>query len=794
VKLARSSLLLIVLAAGCGRTGDSGASLDLGTALDMRGDSGSDQHDLSAPLDFSLHHDMSLRDLATAPDFASAGDLATPPDLALPRDLTTGPDLAPPAIDLAGVDMGRSTTCSANGTPTSPQLYAAQIFDVCGGARVIRSADLDRDGRSDLVVACTSSLVANVQVMLSGSDGTPRQTTNYLFTMAAPQDLAIADVDGDGLVDIVFAGGMQLGVLKGHGDGTFSDPQTPLTISSNTSGMTAGDFNGDGYADVAIVDSVSALTAIYLGSANGLVDGAQYNGIGGTGIVSADLNRDGYIDLALAQGYSIAILRGAGNGTFAQVQSLSTPVGVTRVAAGDFNGDGNIDLAFVSPNWVGLTVSFADNNGKFGSVKIVNPPAGAPSYNELATADLDGDGMADILAVPGSVWFGRSDGSFSSSAISVFGDSVRIADINGDGYLDAAFASTDYYTNGQMPLIFGVGGGRFRAPFERDDTVFSSPIIVADVNGDGANDVLSTFNATLKVALGGGDGTMSVATDQSGLPSPYAHTYVVGDVNNDGAVDIVSSSADSSQAVVWVALGHGDGTFPPPYSVPVTRYERELALADMDGDGRLDLIAGDVFSGAVTTYQGHGDGTFAAGWDHMTSTQSVDSFAVGDVNRDGRPDIVAVTGYLETLINVGGGVFSQPIITKPPQSFSYGISAWIGDFDGDHLLDVAVGNSIYLGIGNGAFVGPITPSIPEAIAAVADFNHDGLTDLLSGQDFVSIYPAAGNGCFASPVRFSVPQNFGLGLGDLNSDGRTDIIASGFLNPRRVGDVLLNTTP
>ncbi|MDB4979997.1 MAG: hypothetical protein JWM82_749 [Myxococcales bacterium] len=788
----RSLALICVTVTGCGRSSE----LNVGSAdcaPDMRRDAGSSSaHDLSMSTDLGATGDLAPQsDLAR--DFAVAPDLAPPADLAVVADLSPTQDLSPPALDLASNDLAQNTNCAA-GSAASPHFDGVQVFDVCSGARVVRTGDLDRDGRGDLVVSCMGSLTANVQVILTAIDGTPRSTTSYLlYGMAAPQDVAIADVNGDGFLDIVFAVASQLAVLQGHGDGTFSDPQAPIASVANPSAMVAGDFNGDGYADIAVAAEPDATTLVFLGSKDGLVAGAQYP-FGAVAMVVADMNGDGYPDLALSRSRPVTVLHGNGDGTFSDVQSFDTGGTITRIAAADFNGDGRLDFAFVSPNNTGLFLSFQTAAGGFGTTVNVTVPPGFDSFVDVATVDLDGNGTADVVTVPATVFLGRGDGTFSSvETMSVFGDSVALGDLNGDGVTDAAFASQSSPA-GLMPVMFGVGGGKFRVPLERDNTVFSGPIFVVDVDHDGANDVVSNGGAMLKVARGAGDGTLGQASNQPALPAPYARTFVTGDVNDDGNVDIVASADDPTSSLVWISLGRGDATFASPYSVPTTQYQAQLALADLDGDSHLDLVGTRGFPGVVTTYRGHGDGSFDAGWDHATASQGVLAFVVRDVNGDGRPDIVAETDNIEALINVGGGVFSQPIVTPQSPRPPAGVPLFVEEIDGDGVPDVVVGSSVYLGRGNGTFFGPMQPGIPDSIVAVADFNHDGRADLLSADTYVTIYASTGGGCFGSPVRFSTARNGAVGIGDLDGDGRIDVAVGGFENPRYVGDVLLNRTP
>jgi Bacterial Ig-like domain (group 3)/FG-GAP-like repeat len=347
-------------------------------------------------------------------------------------------------------------------------------------------------------------------------------------------------------------------------------------------------------------------------------------------------------------------------------------------------------------------------------------------------------------------------------------------------------------------------------------------VAVGDLNGDGQLDVVvanlcGTYSCDdyfpdigkISVLLGNGDGTFQPAViyDSGGFNS---YSVAIGDVNGDGYPDLVVSNNcqinDCSSGNVGVLPGNGDGTFQPAISYGTGGFwAYSVAISDVNGDGKPDIVAGTCVvpnglcaQGMVTVLLGNGDGTFQTAVTYSSGGTSSASVAVGDVNGDGKPDIVVVngTGTVGVLLGIGDGSFQAPV--------SYGSGGFgtqsvvIADVNGDGKPDLLVANcgssggcgngtvGVLLGDGDGTFQAPASyPAGPSAQSlAIADVNGDGHPDLAvaGGRGhfgYVNVLVGNGDGTFQSPVSYSSGTDNGgadsIALADLNGDGKPDIV-------------------
>ena len=342
-------------------------------------------------------------------------------------------------------------------------------------------------------------------------------------------------------------------------------------------------------------------------------------------------------------------------------------------------------------------------------------------------------------------------------------------------------------------------------------------VALGDVNGDGRLD-LATANflaGTVSVLLGTSAGAFGPNTDfpTRGIPRSVA----LGDVNGDGRLDVVTANYDDAaganafRSSVSVLLGTGTGTFGPHTDYPTGNNPLGLALGDVNGDGRLDLVTanqGDNSAATVSVLLGTGTGAFGPKTDFLT--QSIPrGVALGDVNGDGRPDVVTanapaantLAATVSVLLGTGTGAFG-PHTDYPTGNNPFGLA--LGDVNGDGRLDVATANygagsvSVLVGTGTGAF-GPHTDyptgGIPRSVA-LGDVNGDGRLDLVAANmnaSRASVLLGTGTGTFGPQTDYLTGDNsYSVALGDVNGDGRLDLVTANF-GPNSVS-VLLNLTP
>jgi len=584
----------------------------------------------------------------------------------------------------------------------------------------------------------------------------------------------IADVNHDGIADVVFVGCGStcgaVGVMLGNGDGTFQPPHIYSSGGFEPDAVTTADVNGDGKVDLVVANLSASQSggtyvgngalAILLGNGDGTFQAAQTYDTGAlyaTSVAVADINNDGNPDLVVTNQCTTAndcsglvgILLGTGGGVFSGVQNLSSGGNsAVSVNVADVDQDGKLDLvvtnaSFTSGGNGSVSVLRGKGNGTFQSPQTYS--SGALIAFAAYVADVNNDGSPDVVVInqcasgPSScsdgsdgsvgVLLNNNDGTFQnvrlydSGGLSPF--AVTVADINGDFFPDLVVANRYQATNnidGTVSVLLGNSTGGFEAP-RTYSTMGSNPrsVIVADVNSDGkpdvvvGNEAISEFTGTgaIAVMLGNGDGTLRAAP-----------TYVSGGLDNNSAV----------------------------------------AVADLNGDGKADLVltndacVGLTCNAAISVKLGNGDGTFQAARVYDAGGNFPRGLVVADVNKDGFPDLVVAiecadyqtcssggsNGAVAILLGHGDGTFSAA------NSYDSGgvnaASVAVADVNGDGSPDVLVANqcasatdcsagsiTVLLGTTGGTLQSGQTFSSgaysPGSVLA-ADVNGDGIPDLI----------------------------------------------------------------
>ena len=350
--------------------------------------------------------------------------------------------------------------------------------------------------------------------------------------------------------------------------------------------------------------------------------------------------------------------------------------GVAGVVTGDFNGDGKLDLAVPSTkNGSGVvSVYLGNGDGAFTAGQTITLEA-LPITSRawaIVTADFDGDGKKDLAVAgqrcdstscPDVVWFlrGIGDGTFQTPTYKAAG---------GIGFAYAM--AVGKFTSSSLPDLILDNGDQASLSFMRNTSTsgsisFSDPImlsvvgrnpVVADFNRDGKQDIAFTYlngttgNAYIGVLRGNGDGTFVTPPLTTTAVNPYA--LATADLNLDGKPDLVASAGGN----LMIMLGNGDGSFNTQPLQPLGGFVVLLAR-DVTGDGVPDILmdCGNVWR-AICTLVGKGDGTFGS---PITSTYNntgyaTDGIAVGDLNGDGKPDLAVTQGGRQSfnvLLHIG---------------------------------------------------------------------------------------------------------------------------------------------
>jgi hypothetical protein len=275
-----------------------------------------------------------------------------------------------------------------------------------GEPSALSVGDFNGDGKND--VAVSKPNVHLISILLG--DGTGQLGAPADFSVGEnPGKSAVGDFNGDGKVDLVIAdSGFNSGgvyVLLGNGTGSFGSP-TKLDTGSRPGYVIVADFNGDNKSDLALSNIGFGFNkiSIFTGIGNGTFTGPVNLTVGSTpeGLVAGDFNKDGFVDLAVANADSnnVSILKGDGLGGFGAATNFLAGSFPTPIASGDFDNDGNLDLA-VGSNQTGDRISIlrGDGTGQFAAPASFS--AGSGPY-ELAARDLNGDNRSDLVVANAS--------------------------------------------------------------------------------------------------------------------------------------------------------------------------------------------------------------------------------------------------------------------------------------------------------------------------------------------------------------------------------------------------------
>lgn len=626
------------------------------------------------------------------------------------------------AADLVIGDPNSATLYVLLGNNSSKFSLGTTITFYFSGEADAYLYDLNGDGHLDVVV---NNLVgAQTIVWLGKGNGTFQGGVSY-----TSYAVTLADLDGDGHPDLVgeiYPGQVQ--ALLGNADGTFGSPTPLTTVRPGDFLLTTSDLNGDGIVDLIFLTPTGV--GVVLGQGN-LTYGGSHLSVAGTpsqaGYLQAlkvgDFNGDGRQDFAMSVFGGVLILLGKGDGTFASADyyDIGHPVGAVTVA--DFSGDKIPDIAVsVEATYPRLLVG--TGTGQFTLATDQNQSYGNQNAaTSMIAADFNDDGSNDLYTLVSTqayqfgqplILFGGGNDLFSAP-LAIASGAALVGDLNGDGHSD-------------MVALGDSGIVAFLGQSNESFTQISTALIhttygvaaLGDVNRDGKPDLLTFEYPSLRVWLGNGDGTFRQTT-LLGTPPEQVNpmSATIADLDGDGNADVIVVSYPNQGSFPYpflVYYGNGDGTFQDAVLLPLTHPYTQLVVADINGDNRADLVMSDGNCIAVAANLG---GRSFGPEEHYVAGQMIAGLTVADLNKDGFPDIVAANagGTTVTILlnepngNAGDGAPSDGVFTVSPNPSQYGVPVTLSitmsspsgpvpsgsvsfNVDGSYIASVGLANGI----------------------------------------------------------------------------------------------------
>ena len=702
---------------------------------------------------------------------------------------------------IADVDLdGKPDLLSANGTAnslsvflnmtagtgTAPAFAAKVDFAAAGNPEGVVAVDITGDGKPEMLAS--GELSGEVHVLRN--DSTPGSISSGSFTALSPatggtypQRTISCDLDGDGLPDLItaMAQGSSVGIHRQTAPGVFAARQLVSTDSSDTRRIVAADFNSDGKTDLAVSHASGEVVLLRNTSTAGVIlftkDPALSVSAPCFSLAAADLDADGQDDLIAGMSNSsfVRVWRNTSGGTalaFGTPIDLAVEGGVYSVAVGDLNGDGKVDIAAAHGSSAGKVsllpnthVSGALSSGSFGTRTFLNT-GGTPQH--VSIGDLNGDLLPEIVVTMGgtselAVW--RSGYVPSPTVTAISSSSARPGQ-------SITITGTNFSTTPANNIVwFGSVRGVVTAATGTQLTVTvpvgaqHAPVTVSAFGLAGSSRSFFTPGYQGAAAFSGSD--FSAATT---LSAGYMARVTAGDFDGDGAIDLVTGNSTDGTITLFRnqltpgSLGATDA-FPTSLFAPSTTSGAtissggtayEVKLADMDVDGRLDLIAPLTGTDAVRVWRKSASGgsyAFDSGVNFPTAA-SPQSCAVADIDGDGQPDII--TGHSGSQIAVLRNTSTSGVVNS--SSFAAAVTfatdgtaeiVAVGDLDGDGK--------------------------PEIIAATPS----GKVCIFRNQSTVGVIDSSS---FASRIDISTGETMrGVRLGDLDGDGDLDLITLDYYN-------------
>jgi hypothetical protein len=523
------------------------------------------------------------------------------------------------------------------------------------------TGDFTQDNKTDIVVVGRATSGGQNGLLLTSLGNTNFTSSFFPIGTGEIYDVATADFNSDGKLDLVTTGYPGVSVSFGNGNGTFAAPVNYLeTVAGNQ--IAVGDFNNDAKADIAVANYNIGKIGVLLNDGSGtFINSANITvNFGINGVAAADMNSDGKIDLIAATGVGVSVLNGIGGGAFDnEVSYRITPGAAVGMTISDFNGDAKPDAALYGGTNI-ISVLLNNGAGGLGSETLWG---GGVAMSAIVAGDLNNDQKNDLIAGFTTSYDGYLKLLYNLTE-SQPETRKSLFDFDGDGKTDVSIFRP---SNGEWWYSRSSDGGN--AAFQFGNS--ADKLVPADFTGDGKTDVAFFRPST-------GEWFILRSEDGSYYSYPFGTNGdipAVGDFDGDGKAD--SAVFRQSDTNWYIRRSSDSGTtitqFGASTDVPV--------VSDYDGDGKSDIT---IWRASVGEWwiQKSTDSSVVA----FQFGNSSDKPVQGDYTRDGKADVAIwrpSTGEWFILRSEDQSYYSFPFGTN-------GDVPAPGDYDGDGRFDATV--------------------------------------------------------------------------------------------------------
>ena len=568
----------------------------------------------------------------------------------------------------------------------------------------------------------------------------------------------------------------------------------------------AGDLDGDGYPDLAVIAiNTDSLLVFFNDRKGGLLPPTTYE-IGYRSIPKrlalGDMDGDGDLDVVVTHhrydlARSLTMFLNDGDGAFPEFRGFDAGFETERIALGDLDGDGDLDVVVESD--LNRVYSFfnAGNATLYGRREI----QGGLLTVALALGDIDGDGDLDLARGtfggldPNNLRVHRNDGLGNFVTEEVYESSgaphgVAFADLDGDGDLDLAHANESGVVRIRVRLNAGDGTFPIAVDYENPGAS-AADCGFADLDADGDQDLIVANRGSDSVTIRWNDGAGGLAVVQESGVGDSPMCAVITDFNCDGRLDIIAPNKASS--TITLLRNSAQGGIESERMLYAGAQPTGAAVGDLDGDGWEDMVAVNHTDKTVVAWRGFGDGSFQRIGAWATTGQPT-GVALADFDGDGLLDAVVSesdTVAVEVFHNSGAGILA---LDTSLIWTGFANSVVAADFDGDGKPDIATAGSNRIRMCWND--GPLGFSAPEVLATNIsplviiqdDLDADGLRDIATcnySSQSITVVRNLGTRAFAPQFNQSITTYpFDIASGDLDGDGDLELFVT-TLNSVRV---------